>query len=351
MSTSRAILLTPPGVAAIAVIRITGEGVGPFLDRYFSKRAIESRCIYGQLRDDGHVLDDIVVVLLPNDRGADLNVHGGSWVVESILQLLAREQFEVQRATEMPLVAEAVDAESILEEEVLMHLPLARTREAIAVLLAQPNAWQAYRENPGKPPSVADILDDRSLDWMLHPPRLAIVGAANVGKSTLANQLFAQERSITADIAGTTRDWVGESTNLDGLLVTLMDTPGLRQTADAIEADAIKRSAEQIEKADLILLVLDASRDLSEQMALVSQFPKALLVLNKMDRPMRWIDRFPATLGTIATSGQGVDELRMAIRRHFGCASFEADRPRWWTLRQREILGRAVTNPSALAEM
>src|SRR6185503_2714425 len=96
--------------------------------------------------------------------------------------------------------------------------------------------------------------------WMLHPPRVAIVGEANVGKSTLANQLFAQERSITADLPGTTRDWVGEVANVDGLPVTLVDTPGVRETADEVEREAIARSGEQVAAADLILLVLDATR-------------------------------------------------------------------------------------------
>ena len=128
-------------------------------------------------------------------------------------------------------------------------------------------------------------MRDVSLDRLLGLPRVAIAGAANVGKSTLANQLFAQERSITADRAGTTRDWVGDVANVDGLAVMLLDTPGLRATGDPIERTAIARSRPQIEAADLVLLVLDAARPLEpEQRPLLDAFPDALRIANKADR-------------------------------------------------------------------
>ena len=104
-----------------------------------------------------------------------------------------------------------------LEQEVLMSLPLARTELTLRMLLAQPAAWDRLIARPPAKAETENILADRALHWLLHPPRVAIVGAANVGKSTLANQLFGQQRSITVDLPGTTRDWVGETANLDGL--------------------------------------------------------------------------------------------------------------------------------------
>src|SRR5205814_10504480 len=126
---------------------------------------------------------------------------------------------------------------------------------ALRTLLAQPRAWKGVidDQNLGRH-ELERIASDKTLHYLLHPPRVAIVGAPNVGKSTLANQLFAQERSITADLPGTTRDWVGEIANLDGLVVQLVDTPGIRDTSDAIERQAIDRSRHQIEQADLVVL-------------------------------------------------------------------------------------------------
>src|SRR5690606_12064877 len=102
--------------------------------------------------------------------------------------------------------------------------------------------------------------------------------------STLANQLFAQERSITADLPGTTRDWVGEIANLDGLAVMLIDTPGLRMTDDLVEREAIERSGQQVRAADLVVVVLDASVPAAEQLAHRQAHPNALIVVNKCDR-------------------------------------------------------------------
>jgi tRNA modification GTPase len=176
-----------------------------------------------------------------------------------------------------------------------------------------------------------------------------------VGKSTLANQLFAQERSITADLPGTTRDWVGEIANVDGLAVMLLDTPGVRETSDAIEREAIARSGAEVRRADLVVIVLDATRPLEpEQQPLVEAHPDSVVVINKVDRPAAW-DRCSVTaLQTVASTGEGVDQLRDAIRRRFGCQDVPVSMPRVWTERQRAILTRALDDdhdPQALREM
>ena len=361
----RAILLTPTGAAAIAVVRLLGPGVGAFLRSHFSHEARPGRCVHGELRDHRGVIDDPVVVLSDAGDVADLNLHGGAWVVRSTLDLADRAGFEVAAGAVVPLPAEAVDAGDELEREVLTHLPLAKTDLAVRSLLAQPAAWAEARTAlglaPGNEPApapapaadaagrIASILADESLYRLLHPPRVAIVGAPNVGKSTLANQLFGQERSITADLAGTTRDWVGETANVDGLAVTLVDTPGVRQTADPVEHAAIRRAGEEIAVADLIILVLDATRPLDpEQRPLLDAYPDAVCVINKSDRAgSREPISFPG-IPTVATTGRGVDDLRAAILDRFGCRGVTVDRPRWWTRRQRDVIVRAVHDAGAL---
>ncbi len=342
MEENRAIVLTPTGVGAIAVVRITGPGTARLLAEHFSRGWKEGRSVYGEILDGERVLDDGLVVLLEGGTGGDLNLHAGAWLVEGVLRLLEQEGFAIERGGGLPLGNDAVDANTVLEREMLTHLPMARTREVLRILLAQPAVWEAYLGEPAPSVGLDKIIADEGLFWLLHPPRVAIVGEANVGKSTLANQLFARERSITADVAGTTRDWVGESANLDGLVVTLVDTPGLRQTHDPQERLAIERSAEQIEAAELVVLVLDGSRELDEQTELITRFSEALVVINKTDRQLLWVGSFAGGIRTIATRGEGVDELRRAIRGRFGCESFDSRRPRWWTARQREILLRGA---------
>ena len=352
MACGRAILLTPPGAGAIAVVRIAGTGVSSFLRTHFSKPAREGRCVHGELLDGGRVVDDPVVVLHRGGTVADVNLHGGPWVVRSVLEVARRAGFEVVDRPDAPLPDEAVDAGAEFGREVLRYLPLARTDLAARALLAQEDAWLTFRRSPASGPDITSIRDDRSLYWLLHPPRVAIVGVPNAGKSTLANQLFAQERSITADAPGTTRDWVGEIANVDGLAVMLVDTPGLRATSEAIENEAIERARGEIGRADLVVLVLDVTQPRAPRQAELEQaYPGALCVLNKMDRAPAW-DASAGAVRTVATSGQGVALLRAAVRRHFlGPRPFEPTRPRWWTERQRHVLDRAATNPAALAEL
>ena len=359
--------LTAPGAAGIAVIRLAGPGVRDFLARSFSKTAQPSRCVYGEITDGDRVIDDAVVVLC-DDRTADLNLHGGAWVVRSVLELAQRHGFElVRQQPAAPLPLEMVDGDCELEREVLRFLPLARTETGARVLLAQREAWGKLRSQhaaatPGSARASASgdlelILADRTLEHLLFPPMVAIVGPANVGKSTLANQLFGQRRSITADLPGTTRDWVGELANIDGLPVILVDTPGLRPTEDPIEQTAIERSREQIAGSPLVVLVLAASRPFpGEQQTLRAQFADAMLVLNKSDLPIQaGFEDMPETMPairTVATSGQGVDELRQRIIEHF-CQerAIAIERPRVWTARQRQIVRRVLQGSGSLDEL
>lgn len=322
MPMNSAMLLTPSGVGAIAVIRLKGR-VGEFLERHFSKEVTEGRCVHGEIRDGSTVIDDGVVVR--SGEVADFNVHGGVWVVKAVLDLAKRAGFEVvEDAVEM------MDGGTFLEKEVMGALPLAGTELGIRVLLGQVEAWKNSRAD----------LEDRSLWWLLHPPRVAIVGVANVGKSTLANQLFARERSIVADVPGTTRDWVGEMANLDGLMVMLVDTPGVRASEDEIERRAIERSRAQVEVADLVIVVVDPTQEAREQVELARKYAGAIVVANKKDRQGGWDvgEYFKDAIGTVATNGEGVEELKREIRRRFGVEKMDLKRARWWTERQRREL-------------
>jgi small GTP-binding protein len=324
MNSNRMTLLTAPGAAAIAVVRLSGPAIDLFLDRHFSKPVPMDRCVHGLLRDGDRVIDDAIAVRHGNIL--DLNLHGGTWVVHSVLDLAKLHGFEISDI-------DSADGETEIWKSVLQTLPKAKTEQAVRMLLAQPRAW----ESPG---DLRAILNDHSGKWMLATPRVAIVGPPNVGKSTLANQLFGQERSITADLPGTTRDWVGEIANIDGLAIMLVDTPGIRTTVDPIEDAAIAASKPQIQSADLIVLVLDQSQPLDH--AIVNSFPDSIRVANKSDGSLQWDAAEIGAIQTIATIGTGMDELRKQIRRRFGCDPMDPLRVRWWTESQRLDLQKQV---------
>jgi tRNA U34 5-carboxymethylaminomethyl modifying GTPase MnmE/TrmE len=389
MSANRAILLTAPGASAIAVIRIAGEGVQRFLKKHFSRIAEPLRCVHGDLLDEsGEVLDDVVIVLHEDGQCADINCHGGPWVTHSVFALAQRQDF-------VPVSTEAFppfsvnpfqkDATTLIEREVWSAARFARTEEGLRMLLAQPRAWQELIDRGDLPPAswrplIEGILSDGTLNRLLDPARVVIIGPPNVGKSTLANQLFAQERSITANIPGTTRDWVGELANIDGVPVMLIDTPGLRDTSDPIESEAIEKSREVVQRASLVLRVTapepqpngflppssgtpgesrgggplpnsppeyrgrePEERLLENSLILAGKIARpAIDVINKADL----LPDFGKGSGRracciSATTGYGIGSLRKAIRRHLKCADLDPDRPRCWTARQNEILRQA----------
>lgn len=332
------LLLTPPGSSAIAVIRISGPLVRAFLGDHFGKPAREGRPTHGELRQADLVIDDPVVVLAPDGSWADINVHGGPWIVQKTLDLAKQYGFTLI-AGDVPLPETALDAETPIEREMLAWLPAARTELALRVLLNQPAAWEAMMKSPTRREEQSRMLTDPTLVNLLRLPRVALVGVPNAGKSTLANCLFAQERSIVADMPGTTRDWVGEIANIDGLSVMLIDTPGRRETSDHIERQAIGISVQQAAQAALVVLVLDASQPFEPaQSELIQTYPQAIVVLNKSDLNCPWQGRLPEYVATVASLGAAVDVLRDRIRQRFGCLGVDVGRAYCWTDAQRDRL-------------
>lgn len=329
------VVLTPPGKAAVAVVRLSGPGVDAFVAAHLSRPPAPGELSLRRVVDSaGQTLDHALVCR--DGDALELHLHGGRWIVARAVALASEAGFGTVDPSP-PLPAASLDGEDELEREAIAHLPLARTLEAAAALLAQPARWRALAARPPDAGQRAAIAADRSLLRLLNPPTVALVGIANAGKSTLANQLFGRDRSITADLPGTTRDWVGEEANLDGLVVHLLDTPGLRDDADALERAALAAASARLAEADLLVAVLDATAPVEPQLRRIPAARDCIRVLNKTDRaPAAAAD----ALQIVATEGIGVEALRRSIRRRFGCDPIDPPRPRWWTPRQLDWLRR-----------
>jgi tRNA modification GTPase len=146
---------------------------------------------------------------------------------------------------------------------------------------------------------------------------LAIVGRPNVGKSSLFNRLVERERAIVTATPGTTRDLVSETVALGGIPIQLVDTAGIRHALDEAESIGIRKSMEALADADLVLVVLDASRpDEDTELLRHAEGRPAIVVGNKCDLGIAF--RYPPLLYASALTGEGITELRAEILRHIG---------------------------------
>ena len=330
--------LTSPGTAALQVVRLTGPGVMDFLARRFSRAMSSGRrstgFSHGELRDDSGVIDDPIVVLNDAEKSngsagnmsAEISLHGGKAIEDAVVRLLRADGFVMSSNDQQ---------QHSIDEKVARDLPLARTRLALECLLNQPKAW-ANSENVD--------ANDQALRRLLHPPTVAIVGVPNAGKSSLANQLFARQRTITADMPGTTRDYVSDLADIDGLVIRLLDTPGLRETDDAIERRAIELAQPVIASADLVIELLDATTSLEEQRQVIGQTSDQIIgqtiritptprvsdivVVNKADlMPSNASIEFQLVS---ALQGTGIDDLRRIIFRRLLGEAFSPSRAYVW---------------------
>ena len=200
---------------------------------------------------------------------------------------------------------------------------------------------------------VDDLLSDSSEGLLVRDGvRVVIAGRTNVGKSSIFNHLTRSERAIVTALPGTTRDVLVEAIDLNGVPVTLVDTAGVREAADEIEREGVRRAADAARSADLLMLVLDLSEPLqAEDLALIEQtrHQRRILAANKCDRHPAWDpaaivgESIPWCVLSIRT-GQGVSTLLEIVAAALG-ASFETtDAPRVTNERHIQLLRRCAAS-------
>lgn len=364
-----AAIATPLGEGGLAVLRVSGPQALAVADRCFVPRGRHAQkpseapshtLHYGHVVRDGRVVDEVMAAVMRAPRTfttedtVEITCHGGLLPARLVLDALLAAGARLAQPGEFTRRAFLHGRLDLAQAEAVADLIHARTELALAAaneqlaghlsrrigllrddllnLLAHVEAHLDFPDEDIAPDTQARLLErlDRAgafLEELLRTAnegqilrrglRVAIVGRPNAGKSSLLNRLLGHDRAIVSPVAGTTRDTIEETADIRGLPLVFIDTAGLREAADDLEAEGIRRSRESLARADLILHVLDASAPLAgadrehlEELA----GRKRLLVANKADLPPQ-LDLPGETLHRVSClTGDGIEALKDALR-------------------------------------
>ncbi len=371
-----AAIATPPGEGGIAVIRISGKNALEILSNLFKRATdvsvfeMKSHRLYrGQVFDpeSGMVLDSVLSVFMKSPHSytgedvAEIHCHGGYLLSKKILELLFRQGSRPARPgeftfraflngkmdlTQAEAVVDVINAqteESLKQAELQLQGVLSQQigefKEIVLDTLAEVEAQVDFPEEDIDP-IVKNTLTQRTaelierIDKLLstyeqgrilkHGVYTAILGKPNVGKSSLLNQLLMKERAIVSPYPGTTRDFIEETVNVKGIPLRLVDTAGLRATAEEVEKLGVELAKKKGKEAELIIAVVDGSVKLDEddfEVLKDIEASKSVLVINKSDLAAEIaeedISEFipkERILKTSAKLGSGIEELKSKIR-------------------------------------
>jgi tRNA modification GTPase len=327
-------LATPPLKSALAIIRLSGDDCFEVVSKMFTKdiKEIKEKTImYGTIIDGVEKIDQVILLIYKGPKSftgedsVEIICHGSMLIVNQIISLSLK--FGARLATHGEFSSRAffhnkidlIQAESIndvinattqeakklsllsLEGEVTQIIQPIKSKIADILSLIEVNIdFPEYEDieiaNKEKVMEYVDIineniskliLDGRKAKIIKDGIKVAIVGKPNVGKSSLLNALIGEDKAIVTDIAGTTRDVVEGDVNLKGVVLHLLDTAGIRDSRDLVESIGVEKAKNSIQKAELVIVVLDASEkeDSEDQTILnMTEGINRIIVYNKSDK-------------------------------------------------------------------
>lgn len=363
-------LATPPGVGAIGIIRLSGNGAIELVDLMFpSKQLINQQANtlhVGVLVDGDTKLDEVVVSLFKSPRSytgedvVEISCHGSSFILQQVIEACIKKGARLATPGEFTMRAFLQGKMDLIQAEAVADLIASGTKAAQETALNQvrggfSNILAVLRDELIKFSALIELeldfsqedvefVDRKSLKELLlrisvtvsnllqsfqlgnvikNGVSVAIVGKPNAGKSTLLNSLLNENRAIVSSIAGTTRDTIEEVLNIDGILFRLIDTAGIRDGADEIEAIGVEKSREKMRSADLVVYLFDALEETKEnvdtvQQELLTVTKNWLMVGNKLD-DIKQIETRAAyyqleeVVYISAKENKGLDQLRRKL--------------------------------------
>lgn len=407
-----AAISTPVGEGGISIIRVSGDQALDVVSRIFKGKdlhQVKSHTInYGHIIDpaSGETVDEVMVsvMLAPKtytkEDVVEINCHGGLLATNRALQLTLTNGARLAEPGEYTKRAFLNGRLDLSQAEAVMDLIRAKTdksmkvalnqldgdlsrlikalRQDILDVLAQVEVNIDYPEYDAVEEMTTKMLKEKAsevrqrLETLLQTAKegkvlrdglaTAIIGRPNVGKSSLLNALLHEDKAIVTEVAGTTRDVIEEYVNVAGVPLKLIDTAGIRHTDDTVEKIGVERSKQAIETADLILLLIDSSRLLTEEdRALIeatAQKPR-MVIFNKTDLPAQ-VDLAELTelvngdpvIQTSILEHAGMQELGQAIAHRFFNEGIESNRVAVMVTNARHIglLHQAVDSLNAVLE-
>ena len=370
-----AAIATAPGIGGIGIIRVSGPEACDVVNRIFhSKQSVplgerQTRTIhYGHIvhPKTGKTLDEVIVVLMKGPHSytaedvVEIQCHGGFVSVREILKVLlsegvrqAEEGEFTKRAflngridlTQAEAIIDIIDAKTEQSLEVAVNQLdgtlskyIRALRDELIAMIAHLEVTIDYPEEDIEEVSAQEVRTGlepilEKMDTLLATAQrgkllrdgvmVSIIGRPNAGKSSLMNALLREDRAIVTNIPGTTRDSIEEFLTIQGIPVRLIDTAGIRETEDIVESMGVTKARQYLDKADVVVLVIDGSKPLEpeerELLQLITNRP-SMIFLNKADQGHCITKEEIAALGTFteivsisAAQGEGMEEMAKVI--------------------------------------
>ncbi|WP_207422619.1 tRNA uridine-5-carboxymethylaminomethyl(34) synthesis GTPase MnmE [Desertivirga brevis] len=387
-------LATPTGSGAIAVIRLSGPEAISITNRVFKGKDLSKQAThtihFGTIRDGETILDEVLVSLFvapqsyTKENVVEISTHGSMYIIESIIKLMVRNGARAAKPGEFTLRAFLNGGLDLSQAEAVADLIASNSAASHQVALQQmrggfSNELKQLREQLINFASLIELELDfseedvefanrdqlkqliltitnvihkliRSFEQgnvMKNGVPAVIAGKPNVGKSTLLNALLNEERAIVSDIAGTTRDTIEDELTIGGVLFRFIDTAGIRQTEDLIEAKGVERTLEKMKQAKLIIYLVDPLQnlqDINKQVEELSELQiPTVIVVNKSDllSPQQQIElAMLDPLYISAKNNLGIEELKGEILRKVNLHSINTDDVLVTNVRHLEALQR-----------
>jgi len=375
MNDTIAAISTTMGVGAISIIRVSGNNSINVVNKIFKGKdlsKVDSHTItYGHIIDNENIIDEVLVSIMrapktfTREDVVEINTHGGIAITNKVLELLLLNGCRLAEPGEFTKRAFLNGRIDLIEAEGVMDLINSKTEKSRKLAISQVNGevsklikdlrqkvieilanievnidYPEYEDIEEMTNSMIltniDSIEKEIKNILRHSEdsklikegiKTIIIGSPNVGKSSILNRLLNEEKAIVTDIAGTTRDIVEGNVQIDGIVLNMIDTAGIRETDDVVESIGVKKSLDLINEADLILYVLNNNEVLTSEEKIILEKIKDknhIVIVNKIDLENKLdLNELSNYIQMSVKDNVGIDELRNKIKEMFNLEQIE----------------------------